>query len=575
MNGKRYFTSLTKQMVLIVILVSLTPLTLITGLMGYYFETSYREKMLENLQGTLKRHQQHINWYLDETLSDIKFLANSSRYDELGSSAYLQNELLMLQYAHPHVFVDLGVVNPAGVQISYAGNLKLLGANYSNAEWFREAMKKDLFLSDVYMGLRHRRHFIICIRKKGELSESLLRATVSFADFNSLVDAIRVGETGSAFIVNSKGEFQSQPRSELITDMAGLLRITPWVGGKEEPGAEAVASRVPDVKVISSQSTAVTGTVKGRSENILFILMPLKSGDWTLVYQQEWNDAFLEINRARATALTIFFTGCLAVLLAAFFISRKAVQRIQMAELEKERMNEQMTEARKLASIGELAAGVAHEINNPVAIMVEQAGWMEDLLEEEDLQKSRNLDEFKHSLEQISLQGVRCKEITHKLLSFARRTDPVHLKIQLNNTIEEILSVCKASSKFNGIRVHTDLDRGLPLVLASKTEMQEVFMNLINNAIDAMGSAGGSLEIRSRVEGDQVVVDVADTGHGMAKTVMARIFDPFYTTKPAGQGTGLGLSICYGIIKKLRGSLTVDSTVGVGTTFHVHIPIRT
>ncbi|MGA8184651.1 MAG: HAMP domain-containing sensor histidine kinase [Terriglobia bacterium] len=105
--------------------------------------------------------------------------------------------------------------------------------------------------------------------------------------------------------------------------------------------------------------------------------------------------------------------------------------------------------------------------------------------------------------------------------------------------------------------------------------MQEVFMNLINNAIDAMGSAGGSLEIRSRVEGDQVVVDVADTGHGMAKTVMARIFDPFYTTKPAGQGTGLGLSICYGIIKKLRGSLTVDSTVGVGTTFHVHIPIRT
>ena len=561
-------------MALIVIVVCLTPLTLITGLMGYYFETSYREKILENLQETLKRHQQHINSYLDETLADVEFLANSSPYEDLARSANLQNELLMLQSAHPHVFVDLGVVNPAGVQTSYAGMLKLLGANYSNAEWFGEAMKKDHFLSDVYLGLRHRRHFIICIRKKRGRSEWLLRATVNFADFNSLVDAIRVGETGSAFIVNSKGELQSQPRTELIANIGSLLKITPWVAGEEKPGSKAAAARVPEVKVISSLRNAVTGTVKSRSENVLFILMPLKSGEWTLVYQQQWNDAFLEINRARATALTIFFSGCIAVLLAAFFISRKAVRRIEKAELEKERMNEQVTEAQKLASIGELAAGVAHEINNPVAIMVEQAGWMEDLLQEEDLQKSQNLDEFKHSLNQISLQGVRCKEITHKLLSFARRTEPLHDKIQINDTIDEILSVCKASSKFNGIQVHTSLDRDLPLVLASQTEMHEVFMNLINNSIDAMGSAGGSLEIRSRKENNEVVVDIADSGHGMSKTVMARIFDPFFTTKPAGKGTGLGLSICYGIIKKLGGRLTVDSTVGLGTTFHLRIPIR-
>ncbi len=562
-------------MALIVILVSLTPLTLITGLMGYYFETSYREKILDNLQETLKRHQQHINSYLDETLSDIKFLANSSPYDGLARSAYLQDELLRLQYAHPNVFVDLGVVNPAGVQVSYAGDLNLVRADYSHAGWFRDAMKKDHYLSDVFLGLRHKPHFVICVRKKQGHSYWLLRATVNFADFNSLVDAIRVGETGSAFIVNSKGEFQSQPRTELITNIGGLLRITPWVGGEGMPGAKASASRVLEAKVLTSRSNAVRGTVNSRREDILFILMPLKSGEWTLVYQQRLNDAFVEIDRARTTALTIFFSGCLAVLLAAFFISRKVVQRIESAELEKERMNAQVTEARKLASIGELAAGVAHEINNPVAIMVEQAGWMEDLLEEEDLQKSRNLDEFKHSLKQISLQGVRCKEITHKLLSFARRTDPLHNKIQLNDTIEEILSVCKASSKFNVIQVYTDLDRGLPPVLASPTEMHEVFMNLINNAVDAMSPTGGSLKIRSRAENNEVVVDLADTGHGMSKTVMARVFDPFFTTKPAGRGTGLGLSICYGIIKKLGGSLTVDSTVGVGTTFRVRIPIRT
>jgi len=209
-----------------------------------------------------------------------------------------------------------------------------------------------------------------------------------------------------------------------------------------------------------------------------------------------------------------------------------------------------------------------------VAIMVEEAGWIEDLLEEEELKESKNVDEFRRSLKQIGIQGVRCKEITHKLLSFARKTDPVQHEIQVNDTIEEILSICDQRSKLSNIRIQTELDVDLPLVSASPTELQQVFMNLINNAIDAMGPGGGLLEVRSRVEGHNIVVDIADTGHGISKDVISRMFDPFFTTKPVGKGTGLGLSICYGIIKKLGGNLTVDSSVGLGTTFHMHIPIH-
>ncbi len=574
MNGRRYFRALEKKMALTLILVSLTPLILITGLMGYYFETSYRQTLLENLKGMLKGHQQRIDSYLNGTLSDVEFLAESSRYEDLARGDYLQDKLLVLQNAYPGVFVDLGVVNEAGMQISYAGDLKLLGADYSQAAWFQEAMKRDYFLSDVFLGLRRRQHFIICIRKKRLRSDWLLRATVNFVDFNSLLDAIHVGKTGSAFIVNSKAELQSHPRTEMIANMAELLRITPWTKGEERPLTGAADPGVHEVKVISSQSNVLTGTVQSGKGTTLFILMPLRRGEWTLVYQQERDDAFVEINHARATALTIFFFGGLAVLVAGVFISHKAVRRIEKAELEKERMNEQVTEAQKLASIGELAAGVAHEINNPVAIMIEHAGWMEDLLAEEELRESQNLSEFKRSLKQIGLQGNRCKEITHKLLGFARRTDPVRKSIHLNEILEEIMSVCKKSPKFEGIRVYTKLDPGLPQVLASSTEMHEVFVNLINNAVDAMGPGGGTLVLRSRTEGSEAVVDISDTGHGMTKTVMGRIFDPFFTTKSAGQGTGLGLSICYGIVKKLGGSLTVDSTVGVGTTFHVHIPFR-
>ncbi|MGC8493777.1 MAG: sensor histidine kinase, partial [Syntrophobacteraceae bacterium] len=304
------------------------------------------------------------------------------------------------------------------------------------------------------------------------------------------------------------------------------------------------------------------------------IRLPLKSGDWALVYQQERRDAFSQIDRARRIALAIFFPGCLAIALVTLFISRRMVRRIERADREKELMNRQVIEAGKLASIGELAAGVAHEINNPVAIMVEEAGWMQDLLEEEQPGKCQNLDEFRRCLRQIRVQGERCKEITHKLLSFARKTDSAPHAIQLNDIIMEICKLCEKRSQTGNIQIRTGLDPDLPLVLASPSEMQQVFLNLLNNAIDAIGE-GGTIEIRTRLEGADAVVDIADTGRGIPGDVLERIFDPFFTTKSVGKGTGLGLSICYGILKKLGGNIQVESTVGEGTTFHMHIPAST
>ena len=557
------------------ILVSFAPLILIASLMSYYFETSYREKVMEHLRELVEKHQQNINSFLDEKLSYIKVLADSYTYDQLTNEAFLENKLAILQNAYSGVFVDLGVVNGAGRQISYAGNLKLLGAEYSNALWFQQAIKKDYYLSDVFQGLRRTPHFIVSVKKRSGDTEWLLRATIDFEAFNSLVERIRIGDTGTALIVNSAGDYQTHPWAERAPDMAGLLRLTPWAGiGARAGSVEPVASGAMSVKMISYGGNVVSGMMKDRNRSTVFVLMPLKSGEWTLAYRQDADDAFSEIRRARSLALTIFFSGCLLIVLVVLYLSRNVVRRIERSDREREIMNEQVIEAGKLASIGELAAGIAHEINNPVAIMVEEAGWMEDLLEEEELKDSQNMDEFRRSLKQIEIQGVRCKEITHKLLSFARKTDPIQHEIQVNDTIEEILGICHQRSKFSNVRIQTELDDDLPLVSASPSELQQVFLNLINNAIDAMGSGGGLLEIRSRQEGNHVVVDVADTGHGISDSVMSRMFEPFYTTKPVGKGTGLGLSICYGIIKKLGGNLTVDSSVGLGTTFHVHIPIH-
>jgi len=236
-------------------------------------------------------------------------------------------------------------------------------------------------------------------------------------------------------------------------------------------------------------------------------------------------------------------------------------------------MNEQIVETGKLASVGELASGIAHEINNPVAIMVEEAGWIEDLLEEEEFKEGENLSEFKRALEQIRTQGRRCKEITHKLLSFARKTDSRIQDVQLNDLIEELIALSAQRAKFANVDINVNLQENLPILHVSQTELQQILLNLINNALDAMEKTGGTLNVSNGLEGDYIVVEVADDGPGIPEANIVRIFDPFFTTKPVGKGTGLGLSICYGIIKKMGGDIIVKSTMGVGTTFRVKIPI--
>jgi two-component system NtrC family sensor kinase len=249
------------------------------------------------------------------------------------------------------------------------------------------------------------------------------------------------------------------------------------------------------------------------------------------------------------------------------------VGKIVEVDKEKEIMNEQIVETGKLASVGELAAGIAHEINNPVAIMVEEAGWIGDLLEEEEFQDSENLSEFKRALNQIRNQGRRCKEITHKLLSFARKTDSRIQDVQIDDLIEELVSLSAQKAKYSNVTINTDIQPDLPPLKVSLTELQQVILNLVNNALDAMEKKGGTLNISSQMEDNIIVIEVEDTGPGIPAANIARIFDPFFTTKPVGKGTGLGLSICYGIVKKMGGEIEVRSILGEGTTFKVNIPL--
>ncbi len=230
---------------------------------------------------------------------------------------------------------------------------------------------------------------------------------------------------------------------------------------------------------------------------------------------------------------------------------------------QRERMEEQMSQTEKLTSLGLLAAGVAHEVNTPLAVISNYIQMLAKQMPEGDPRQS--------IIEKIVKQTFRASEIVNNLLNFSRTGAAEAADIDVNRVVEETLSLVAHPLKSSHIQVVKQLGEPLPAVRGSANKLQQVFLNLFLNARDAMPS-GGMLEVRTAAHNGSVEIEVADTGAGIPREHIHRIFDPFFTTKANGRGTGLGLSVSYGIIKEHAGKIDVRSTPGKGTSFHVEFP---
>ena len=240
---------------------------------------------------------------------------------------------------------------------------------------------------------------------------------------------------------------------------------------------------------------------------------------------------------------------------------------------DQKKMNEAVIHAEKLASIGRLAAGVVHEINNPLATI---AACSEALTARvEDVQDTELHQDFGEYLQIIRDEAFRCKTITNSLLEFSHQRQAEKFAGDINQIIEQTLQLIKHHPKLGKMRVIKELDPSLAPVYVNEGQMKQVFIALMSNSFDAM-EAEGSLTIRTHLNDSEtehhISVEITDTGCGIPAQHLAKIFDPFFTTKPLGRGTGLGLSVCYGIVSEHGGRIEVDSTEGVGTTFRLLLP---
>ncbi len=244
---------------------------------------------------------------------------------------------------------------------------------------------------------------------------------------------------------------------------------------------------------------------------------------------------------------------------------------------ERVKSEEQLIQASKMATLGEMSAGVAHELNQPLSVIKTSASFLTKKINKREQVSPEILQEL---AEEMDSQVDRASQIINHLRQFGRKTDIRKVNVQLNDCIEGTFTVLGRQLEVHGIKVELQLDEALPPIKGDRNRLEQVFLNLIMNARDAMDEkeelAGQDIEkilrISSRAEGDEVVVTIADTGLGMSEAVKDRIFEPFFTTKPVGKGTGLGLSISFGIVRDYDGVIEMQSKEGHGTTFTLRFP---
>lgn len=545
-RNSKFYIELRRKHIIRLVITYLIPLIILTFYFQLHYSTLSNESLINHLRIIAESQSKTLDLFirerevnLDNIIDDPDFKTPPSNKD---MNKYLQ-DLKKVSEA----FIDIGYFDENGVQAEYAGPLSTLEKrDYSNEQWYIELRESPdrTIITDKYLGFRKEPHFTIAVSRYIGDKFLVLRATLDPQKIYEYISSMEKSSDVAISIINNKGQYQvAKALADGFSEESPFLPPqNPWIG---------------------------SGQIEVDYEELFYSYAWLETAEWAVIALERGDLRSGTIYGVKIN-IAVFAFVLFTLVLSIIIIRAKSLAVIQY---ERDIAESQLEQAAKLASIGELASGIAHEINNPLAIIASETGLMNDLMDPE-FQENVTVEDFKPHLGNIREATYRCRNITRKLLSFVRKSD-VELRDHdiheiINETIEGLI---RKEMTVSNIRIIKDYYNTPIFIKTDSNQIQQVLLNLINNAEDSI-KPPGSITIKTMRDNKTASISITDTGCGMTEEQMEKIFFPFYTTKEVGKGTGLGLSVSYGIIKGFGGKIDVQSQPGKGSTFIIKLPIK-
>ncbi|HPB37002.1 MAG TPA: ATP-binding protein [Syntrophorhabdus sp.] len=553
MQQKMSLEKLRVNLIIILILISSVPLVLFAIVVYRKEADLVRKKVLSHLKSIVAQNSLMVDEFRLERMRDLSLLAATIE----AHGGECDRIHLKLMHKDRTIYKHIFFADKEGRIRCKTGKGHLFERGLVNQAWFKAAAKGKPFMGELTSREGKDRYDLLLsvpVRMANGTTIGVAGAIVDFDNIASIMKNTGIGQTGEIYILNKDGVFLTSTQVEEGRS-----------GERMEP--ELFAGYFKEV--------GPNEYIDYRGKKVVRVFKKLSDSNWYLVGEQDATEVFKDVANLRN-----LFAGFVVLLIAlitliGYLISRKIVHLLKSAYEQKKELEIQVIQKDKLASMGLLTAGIAHELNTPLA----SALLYTQMLKED----ARNT--WPVALEKLSsIEGEikRGSKIVKNLLDFSRQSQTDTVTTDVNEVLGKLLDISEQLCSDRGIEIKRTFEKKLPLVKGNANILHQVFMNIVANAVDAM-EKGGTLSVLTRhiASLHKTVIEIQDTGTGIPEELLGDVFDPFFTTKPSGEGTGLGLAISYSMVRKMGGNIRATSTCATensypyqptGTTFTIELP---
>jgi len=565
---QKKYEVLRRNFIIFFLVLSLIPLFSVSLISYFSFKNSLHNTISTHLFEIAKNKATALQKWLFERHTDAEVFAQSPTVVESAVAAVnTKNDLtagkkygltaeryLRLVMDKYESYEEIFILDRNGQMLITTGKMENIGVN---GDYFQESINGRTFNTNIFLSpLTHRPTMVIAAPIQNSKKETIgvLVERIKLDVINKLMRDIEIGKTGESYLVNKEGYFLTESKFE---PGYTLKKKISTLGTEECTKGKSSVGEYTDY----------------RNKKVLGAYFWIPEMEWSLMVEQDSSEAFQEIRHLKNIILTISLITILIIISFARFASGKIVKILERYDQEFKKQQKQIMRAERLAAMGQLAAGVAHEINNPLGGISNCLKLISTKINKPNPQPKDFQDSIKY-LQTSEQELNRCIWIVRNFLSFSKRPNLKPVAANINSVIQELIALIEPQAKVQNILITKKLSLDLPQIKVDAQQLHQALMNVILNSLEAM-THGGELKICTEYDrrDKMIKIDIVDTGVGIPEENLPRLFEPFFSTKPEGKGTGLGLPIVYEIIDEHNGSIEVESSLGKGTIFTIKLPI--